>query len=137
MFLIKSVGIILFGLLVSCCGQQPSDCQDRGDGNYGCFDISSQGSCTQVSDEPPLGDGWPPGIDVNLDWAVKCGDIIAYKLQWFNGAWSDWFVTGVNDLDEKVDVGNGLRRKWRYFADHTHTYIICKTNAHNQLKGCQ
>ncbi|CAF3255208.1 unnamed protein product [Rotaria sp. Silwood2] len=127
-------------LLVLCFGQQqPSTCQDQGDGNYGCFDISTQGSCVEVTNEPATSDQrWPlGGIDLNLDWAIKCGKIVAYKIQWFNGGWSDWFVPGINDMDQKVNPKNGLRRWWGYFYDHTHTYIICKTNNNNKLNGCQ
>ncbi|CAF2812718.1 unnamed protein product [Rotaria sp. Silwood2] len=87
----KVTVFILCCLLTSSYGQQPSTCPNQGDGNYGCFDITSQGSCTEVSNQPPSRDlRWPrSGIDLNLDWAIKCGDIIAYKLQWFSGGWSD------------------------------------------------
>ncbi|CAF3020087.1 unnamed protein product, partial [Rotaria sp. Silwood2] len=107
----KVMVVILCCLLVSSYGQQPSSCPDQGGGNYGCFDITSQGSCTEVSNEPPTYDNrWSgSGIDSNIDWVIKCGDIIAYKLQWFNGVWSDWYVPGVNDMDQKVNGGNGLR----------------------------
>ena len=130
--------IILCCLLASCIGQQPSTCPDQGDGNYGCFGITSQGSCREVANEPPLNDErWPhSGIDLNVDWSLKCGDIIAYKLQWFSGGWSDWYVSGVNDMDQKVNPQNGLRRMWSYFHDHTHTYIICNTNQNNPINGC-
>ncbi|CAF1037001.1 unnamed protein product [Rotaria sp. Silwood1] len=131
--------VILCCLLTSSYCQQPSTCPNQGDGNYGCFDITSQGSCTEVSNQPPSRDlRWPrSGIDLNLDWAIKCGDIIAYKLQWFSGGWSDWYVPGVNDMDTKVNDANGLRRMWSYFYDHNHSYIICKTNDKNKLNGCQ
>ncbi|CAF1088345.1 unnamed protein product [Rotaria sordida] len=139
MLITKVIVIILCCLVVSSYGQQPSTCPDQGSGNYGCFDITSQGNCTEVSNEQPTYDSrWPgSGIDLNIDWAIKCGNIIAYKIRWFSGAWSGWYVPGVNDMDEKVNGGNGLRRKWSYFEDHTHTYIICKTNNINMLYGCQ
>ncbi|CAF2105780.1 unnamed protein product [Rotaria magnacalcarata] len=139
MFTTKVIAVILCCLLVSSNGLQPSTCPNQGDGNYGCFDIASQGSCTEVSNQPASRDiRWPhSGIDSNIDWAIKCGDIIAYKIQWFSGGWSGWYVPGVNDMDTKVNNGNGLRRMWSYFYDHTHSYIICKTNDSNKLRGCQ
>jgi hypothetical protein len=134
----KFILIVLCFIFISCNGQQPSTCSDQGGGNYGCFDITSQGSCTEVSNEGPTSDlRWSgSGLDSNIDWTIKCGDIIAYKLQWFSGGWSDWFVPGVNDMDPKVNNGNGQRRMWSYFEDHTHSYIICKTNNQNKLNGC-
>jgi hypothetical protein len=43
--------------------------------------------------------------------------IIAYRLKWFSGHWSDWYVPGVNDLYKKP--GEPLRRQWACFSDHT------------------
>ena len=68
---------------------------------------------------------------------LRNGTIVAYKIQWWNGKWSGWYVPGVNDMDCKfnqgagtcngVDTcGKGLRRMWSYFSDHVHTYIICQ-----------
>lgn len=54
---------------------------------------------------------------LNLDLDRKFGcKIIAYKIQWFSGDWSSWFVPGVNDLYKKE--GEPLRRFWACFNDH-------------------
>ncbi|CAF0988573.1 unnamed protein product [Rotaria sordida] len=134
----KVIIVILCCLLVSSYGQQPSTCPDQGSGNYGCFDITSQGNCTEVSNKSPTYDyRWlNSGVDSNVDWTITCGDIIAYKIQGYTGVWSGWYVPGVNDMDTKVNGGNGLRRLWSYFYDHNHSYIICKPNNINHLNGC-
>lgn len=96
--------------------------------------ISSQAVCTQVGTQAapvaPVGSaaGWWKGLSTQVDQAILKGDVIAYKIQWFNGSWSDWFVTGVNDIDVKFNPApaNEMRRQWSYFTDHKHTYIICK-----------
>lgn len=137
----KLIIVVLSSLLVFCSGQQPSTCQDQSKVGYGygCIDVSVQGSCTEVTNQPPSRDKrWAlGGVDLNVDWAIKCGDIVAYKLQWFSGDWSGWFVPGINDMDSKVNAKNGLRRMWSYFDDHTHSYIICKTNNNIKGNGCQ
>ncbi|CAF1034051.1 unnamed protein product [Didymodactylos carnosus] len=136
---------LLLLVLVSCCcllpvvhTLPPADCKNQGGGNYGCFNRSTEAYCTQVGILPPSGeDRWAlAGLDLNVDWVLKCGNIVAYKLQWFSGGWSDWYVPGVNDMDDKVNDGNVLRRMWSYFDDHTHTFIICK-NTHYQLANCE
>ncbi|SJM92411.1 conserved exported hypothetical protein [Crenothrix polyspora] len=78
------------------------------------------------------------GLNRNLDRTVYGRDIIAYKIKWFPslskpGFWSDWFVTGVNDLDPKTTPGTpaipisnvNARLSWVYFYDHPHQYISC------------
>ncbi|KAH3770800.1 hypothetical protein DPMN_172093 [Dreissena polymorpha] len=70
------------------------------------------------------------------DQIIEGGRIIAYKIQWFNGIWSNWFVSGVNDLNIKFNLGpsghcpgmkaNTMTRFCGYFYDHNHHYIICK-----------
>ena len=85
--------------------------------------------CKEVQGELALmGQGWDQSYNINFDWLKKKGRIIAYKIQWFNGSWSEWFVPGITDLDWKYSVVGGnkqVRRMWSYFNDHTHTYIIC------------
>ncbi|CAF4963174.1 unnamed protein product, partial [Rotaria sp. Silwood1] len=102
-------------------------------------DTSTQASCTETPIQNPSGENrWgQAGLDTNVDIYLKCGDIIAFKLEWFpvgSENWSDWFVVGVNDVDIKSD-GPSLRLKrwWSYFTDHRHKYIICKQN---NFKGC-
>jgi hypothetical protein len=70
------------------------------------------------------------------DQIVEGGRIAAYKIQWFNGRWSGWYVPGVNDMDTKFNIyprkcslsyrAKSMRRIWSYFYDHTHKFIICK-----------
>lgn len=54
-------------------------------------------------------------LNLNLDKKFGC-KIVAYKIQWFSGDWSSWFVPGVNDLYKKE--GEPLRRFWACFNDH-------------------
>ena len=62
----------------------------------------------------------------NTDFKILKGRVIAYKLRWFNGSWSGWYVPGYNDMDMKKNVAaNTLRRKWSYFQDHQHQVVIC------------
>lgn len=102
-------------------------------------DVSTHALCTESAiQNPSREDSWAQaGLDTNVDLYLKCGDIIAFKLEWFpvgSEKWSDWFVVGVNDVDRKAD-GSALtlKRMWSYFADHRHKYIICKQN---KFKGC-
>lgn len=101
--------------------------------------MSSQAICSESAVQDRSGENrWAEaGLDTNVDFYLKCGDIIAFKLEWFpirSEKWSDWFVVGVNDIDAKSDGPNyRLKRMWSYFADHRHKYIICKQN---QFMGC-
>ena len=101
------------------------------------YDISTQQTCVEVTEEAPTYNcRWVSGLNLNVDEVILKGGIIAYQIQWFNGAWSGWYVTGLNDLDWKFNthatscsiaaVSNGMRRAWSYFYDHTHRYILCK-----------
>jgi hypothetical protein len=102
-------------------------------------DVSTEALCTQSPIQNPSGDSrWAKaGLDVYVDTFITCGDIIAFKLEWFpvgSGKWSDWFVVGINDIDTKSDGPTlKLKRFWSYFADHRHTYIICNQNV---FQGC-
>jgi hypothetical protein len=90
-------------------------------------DLTTQVSCTEVTEGPTFDMRWVKGLNLNVDQTIKGGRIVAFKLQWFNGNWSGWFVPGLNDIDVKYNVGNNtMRRWWSYFYDHTHTYVICK-----------
>ena len=55
------------------------------------YDISTQSSCTEVTNEAPTNDcRWYAGLQSNVDQIVKGGRIIAYKIQWSTG-WSGWY----------------------------------------------
>ena len=91
------------------------------------YDISSQSKCQEVSKPPHLNSQWKAGLGFFVDQALLKGKIIAYKIRWFNGSWSGWFVPGINDIDHKFNtVNKTMRRMWSYFFDHSHLYIICQ-----------
>ncbi len=106
-----------------------------------CHIISSQAACTEVTESPTSDCRWAAGLNTNVDEIILTGDIVAYQIKWFDtpptteGEWSNWFVTGVNDIDGKFNtaaqtcavtyLANSMRRKWSYFYDHTHKFIIC------------
>ncbi len=100
-----------------------------------CHDISTQAKCSEVTKGPTRDCRWPAGLNTNVDQIVLNGEIVAYQIRWFNGKWSGWYVTGVNDIDGKFNPysrscsipykSNSMRRMWSYFYDHTHKYIIC------------
>src|SRR5262249_14911223 len=47
-------------------------------------------------------------------------EILMYRIQWFSGSWSSWYVPGFNDRE----VGKGRDiRMWGCFNDHTYEVI--------------
>lgn len=60
-------------------------------------------------------------LNLSLDQDIFGCRIIAYRIQWFSGKWSGWFVPGINDLYKKP--GEPLRRFWACFNDHTFEII--------------
>ena len=88
----------------------------------------NQTFCYEVVNSPDQNFLWSQaGLDVNIDWIIRCGDITAYKILWSNaGDWSDWFVTGVNDL--LPANGTSQKRMWSLFSQNYHIFIICKSN---------
>lgn len=101
--------------------------------------ISTQAKCTLEKSGERNDIRWTQGLNTEIDHTLLKGDVIAYKIRWFNGSWSDWYVTGVNDIDWKT-YGNVMRRVWSYFDDHEHQYIICKeagTNVNTPVKAPQ
>jgi hypothetical protein len=52
-------------------------------------------------------------------------EILQYRIKWFDGSWSPWYVPGVNDRDWEDNPDGTARRIWSYFDDHTHEYILC------------
>ncbi len=98
--------------------------------------INTQQSCVEVTHAPTYDCRWAAGLNLNVDQIILQGDIVAFQLRWFSGAWSGWYVPGVNDIDNKYNtnsrscsipyLANTMRRKWSYFYDHTHKYILCR-----------
>jgi peptidoglycan hydrolase-like protein with peptidoglycan-binding domain len=58
-------------------------------------------------------------------------EILKYRIQWFNGTWSPWYVPGVEDQDWKNNYDGSERRVWSYFDDHTHEYVKCVSTTSN------
>ena len=100
------------------------------------YQTNTQQTCVEVTRGPTFDCRWPAGLNLNVDQIVLHGDIVAFKIRWFSGAWSGWYVPGVNDIDGKFNTAsrrcsipyraNTMRRTWSYFYDHTHTYILCR-----------
>jgi hypothetical protein len=110
----------------------PNGCGD-GAGDCVKYDLRTQAQCVQVGTQAapnaPAGNtpGWYLGLNSELDSKNLKGKIIAYQIKWSNGAWTGWYVPGVNDIDIKYNRNNNtMRRMWSYFTDHPHLYIICK-----------
>ena len=99
------------------------------------YDLNTQANCKEVTSSATYDCRWAAGLDTNVDMLILKGDIVAYQIQWFSGSWTNWFVSGVNDIDIKFNPSgrtcavsykaNTMRRLWSYFYDHTHKYIIC------------
>ncbi len=60
-------------------------------------------------------------LNLNIDMEMFGVEIAAYRIKWFSGKWSGWFVPGVNDLYKKD--GEPLRRYWACFNDHEFEFI--------------
>lgn len=89
--------------------------------------LNTEDVCTQVTSDYHNDIRWAAGLSLEVDQAIRGGNIVAYKIQWSNGTWSPWYVSGVNDIDYKYNTAsNTMRRMWSYFYDHKHSYIICK-----------
>lgn len=102
------------------------------------YNIATQATCREVirSARYSRECGWHAGLYRNVDQFYLKGRIAAYKIRWFSGKWSNWFVPGVNDIDIKFNVHSrycrdfkvnrkSMRRWWSYFYDHTHKFILC------------
>ena len=92
--------------------------------------------CTEVTSEPDKDCRWYANFNRRVDEMILNGTIVAYQIS-FSGSWSNWIVPGQNDIDKRVNVisdgkcaipviKNSIRRRWSYFSDHVHKYIICK-----------
>ena len=91
--------------------------------------LDNQVVCTQSASIAPTRDAVWGTLNNNADFKNLGVRIMSYKIQWFDGTWSDWYFPGYNDLDWKAFTINGkkyLRRVWAYFGDHNHMYVTCK-----------
>jgi len=56
------------------------------------------------------------------DYWRKLGDsnaeptLVAYRIRWFNGSWSQWIVPGINDAHDNAPK----KLLWNFFYDHEH-----------------
>ena len=101
------------------------------------YNVQTQSGCTEVYSRPTRDCRWHADLDYFADQEIIGCKIIAYKLQWFNRRWSNWFVVGINDIDGKINKyqrqcnkgitiqARTMRRWWSYFYDHNHRYIKC------------
>jgi len=134
LFLTLSVSSVSADSGFNCTG---SDCL----GALGAppLDITTQTSCVQEGTEgSPIAATsdarWKQGLSTEVDRTVTGCNIVAHKLQWGTGSWTDWYVVGVNDIDPKYNTSNGaLRRMWAYFYDHKHLYIKCCDSSASRL----
>lgn len=67
------------------------------------YDQSHSTECVEVSRQATRDCRWGSSLDPRLDEYLEKGRIIAYKLRWFGGSWSGWFVPGQNDVDIKFN----------------------------------
>ncbi len=80
--------------------------------------------CTSVIAKPTMDKYWE---NLHLDVSAH-PEIIKYRIRWWSGEWSQWYTTGVDDLDAKVNTDGTARRMWSYFTDHVHEYVKCATS---------
>lgn len=101
----------------------PNKCTDD-PANCITYDITTgRTNCKEIDYSRRGGDF--SSLDINLDFKMFGGRIVAYKIQWYNGSWSEWYVPGYNDIDWKAQ-NNRIRRVWSYFSDHSFKIILCK-----------
>lgn len=46
-------------------------------------------------------------------------EIKRYRLRWFGGKWSPWYIPGKNDFDAKTNLDGSQRLMWACFTDHS------------------
>lgn len=45
----------------------------------------------------------PAGLHLMIDEIADRGMIFAYKVEWSNANWSEWYIPRVNDIDQKFN----------------------------------
>lgn len=83
--------------------------------------------------EPPLNNWGENGSfeKLGLDTSTH-PEILRYRIQWFDGNWSNWYIPGFGDQDWKNNPDGTPRRVWAYFDDHTHEYVKCLSHSTSQ-----
>lgn len=109
----------------------PADACPTGD--CVAHNLTTQDECAMFERAATGDSRWASGLSRAVDRALfqERGSVgwtvTAYRIRWSNGAWSEWYVAGVNDLDHKFNPGpNTMRRMWSYFADHEHQALACR-----------
>lgn len=113
------MSLIIFALIFACANAKVEVVIDT---------TSAGGECEYIEAEPYQLDPTSNrekmrDLNPNLDRLLFGCYIPAYKIQWFNGNWSNWYVTGYNNIAVKGDSINGKitpKRVWAYFYNHTH-----------------
>lgn len=101
-------------------------------GDCVAYELSTQDECAMFDRQATGEPRWASGLSLEADSALfverntRDWNVQAYRIRWSNGAWSGWYVAGVNDIDHKFNPGNRtMRRMWSYFADHEHQALAC------------
>jgi hypothetical protein len=90
-------------------------------------------TCAQeVASGPAKDSRWCSSTLLTLDREILGVKIVAYRIQWFSGGWSAWYVPGVNDLYQKS--GEPVRRVWACFNDHNFKYLAVPSAAASSLR---
>lgn len=58
------------------------------------YDMTIPTKCTEITAGATNECRWYQSINPYADQDILGGRVIAYQIQWFNGAWSSWFVPG-------------------------------------------
>lgn len=88
-----------------------------------------------IISEPKRDSRWVNSLDTDLDEQLLGCKIVAYKIQWFSGTWTNWYVPGINDLYQKTNLGESVRRVWSHFNDHRHQYLSIPIDDKNSLRS--
>ncbi|PIW96034.1 hypothetical protein COZ84_00350, partial [Candidatus Kuenenbacteria bacterium CG_4_8_14_3_um_filter_39_15] len=83
--------------------------------------VCATGKTTIIQEQPLRGYVYQAlGLDISTH-----PEIMKYRIRWFNGSWSAWYIPGQNDIDWKTNLDGSKRRVWAYFDDHVHEYEKC------------
>lgn len=94
------------------------------------YKINNNTSCTTTTMQPR----WDKYMSsIWLEIPLSLNHIQKYRIQWFNGTWSEYYYPWNSDIDRKVNNScenpvNWIcqRRVRSYFDDHTHEIISCR-----------
>ena len=96
--------------------------------------LPAHSECFTITRGPTYDSQWAQNNSLSTDtralreyYPAQCGgnylcDIVTYRIQSFNGEWSNDFFPGVNDY---TNTNGKQRRVWLNFHDHTHAYTFC------------